>query len=383
MVTQAVKKYESLERAEKVNLQTKPYGDTSWEVTMDGTFTTFLFENVRPKSDEDTLYADVTVYSKDAIKANARVLLNSQRSRSELTGVLGYVSQSYDKTAWDHIFMRACVMVDAAWRNLDAVTDLRTVPVQDASSRWLLEPLLEADGLSMLFGPGDSLKSVLSLGVAVSIASGQVVVGDNLVGRPVPGLYIDWEDDAKEHGRRLRAICNGHGITVANVPLFHVRMSASLSLKSGDLKRKLVEYGAGFVIVDSLGMASGGDPEGAQKMIESLTLLRALNVPCLVIHHMSWDAIRNKRLDTYGSTYIRNEVRLQWGMVRADESKPYAPVVGLIQRKGNKGPTIEPEQSYLITFTNDPIKGLVSIQFSHEHFAAYPSLWEWLGKKGT
>jgi len=163
----------------------------------------------------------------------------------------------------------------------------------------------------MVYGDGDTAKSVLALTLAAVIASGTEIAGIKSE-RTGPVLYLDWEDDEFQHARRLHSLCAQHGIDVADAPVYYQRMETSMKEAAREVKRKAGEVGAIAVVIDSAGMASGGDPMDAQAMIASLSAARAMALPTFVIHHLKKDATTQEKKAPYGSVYARNEVRLAW-----------------------------------------------------------------------
>ena len=95
-------------------------------------------------------------------------------------------------------------------------------------------------------------------GMCVSI--GATAAGIAAVrGRP---LYLDYEDSADVHIRRVAAIAEGHP-EVAHVDVLYQRCTEPLSKLTFPLVRRIQEEEITFVILDSLIAATGG--EGPQQ----------------------------------------------------------------------------------------------------------------------
>jgi hypothetical protein len=77
------------------------------------------------------------------------------------------------------------------------------------------------------------------------------------------------------------------------------------------------------VIVDSLGAAKAGEPEGAESSIALFTAARSFGVPWIGIDHIS-KATSNPTSGKgrpYGSTYTHNLARLTWSLEQAEEQE--------------------------------------------------------------
>lgn len=259
---------------------------------------------------KDDIRCELTVTSTDPVAPgrlfSGRLLLIGPNS---LRDVARSLKERDPEKDWSAVIGQARDLARDRYRSGDPLIDLRQVQTSERP-RYLVRPLIyEGNAISMLYGLGETAKSVTALSIGVAVASGeQVFVWDPSDSGPV--IYLDWEDDAETHSERLRAIAACAGIDAANVPVFYQQMHTSLPSAAREVRRRISELGARLVIIDSLGVACGGDPQDAEAMITTLIAARSLGVPVLVIHHMS-KGEKDKR-NPYGSVYGRNEVRLAW-----------------------------------------------------------------------
>jgi hypothetical protein len=257
----------------------------------------------------DDVACELTITSSDPVSGGrfyrGRLLLIGPNSLRDVARQCAEATPDLD---WRGIVSQIRDLSLDRYRSGAPLVDLRLVEVGDAP-QFLVFPFLLDRVISMVYGDGDAAKSVLALTLAVVVASGVEIAGLKPE-RTGPVLYLDWEDDETQHARRLRAICDAHGLDVDSVPVFYQRMDASMKETGREIKRKAGEKHAIAAIIDSAGMASGGDPMDAQAMIASLSAARGLAMPVFVIHHLPKDAKGNQKKSPYGSVYARNEVRL-------------------------------------------------------------------------
>lgn len=210
-----------------------------------------------------------------------------------------------------------------AWREDTATIDL--VTVDPAPLTWLVEPLLEAGGNTRLIAAGGSGKSLLAAAVALTVATGSPRFLGLSTFKTGPVLYLDWEANADEHARRLRALCEGAGVGLPGRDLIMYRNEAIPLAKSVRRVRDLADrVGAVMVVVDSRQMAAGpsGQSSGEDTTIGLVGALREVGRPALLIDHKSKEDIRKGRRGGYGNVFNQNLARLEWEMTRLSEPHP-------------------------------------------------------------
>lgn len=232
---------------------------------------------------------------------------------------------------WRGALEQVVYLTSQRWRQGEGVVDFRSF-IPGERPRWLLRPYIEHGNASVLFAMGGTGKSLFAMALAVSIASGQPILGiePDDVG---PVLYLDWESDAETHFRRMMAICRGAGIDDVVPPVHYRRQYASLYESAPDLRRLVAEIGAKMVIVDSFGAARGGEPESADTTIKGFNAARSLGVSSLFVDHVTKAADEPDK--PFGSIYTHNLARLSWGMVAAEQGDHQA--IAVINHKSNNG----------------------------------------------
>lgn len=256
-----------------------------------------------------------------------QLLLMGPNSRRTVRQALENRDNAID---WGGVLEQICTMSMRRFREGAPTLDLLTAEL-GPRRRWLVKPFVLADGISMVYGAGGDGKSLLSLVTALCVATGQEIAG--LEAEQVGSvLLLDWEDGAEGHQERLRAICREHGLELPAGRFHYQRMSASLRESVRDIRKIVAKTQAKFVIVDSIGMACGGDPSDANLIIQTLISARQLGVPVLGVHHIAKNA--KDKSNPYGSVYATNEVRLSWHIESTRQGNQLASA--LRSYKGNR-----------------------------------------------
>ncbi len=329
----------------------------------------------------DGLIAEMSVItSRDpapGLLHHGRVNLSSSRSREgvlralERRGGNGFLAD----VDFGGILEQVCYRSLERWREGEPTIDLREVDPNERQA-WLLYPFVEA-GANLIFGDGSTGKSLLAEAIVTSVASGQPIIGQPRT-EPCPGLLLDWETDPQTHAERFRAICAGAGIEEPLPAVFYRRMVASLTESAPTIRKEIAKLGIGFVVIDSMGAARGGDPESADTTIRLFAAARSLGVPWLGTDHLPKNA--HDKSKPFGSAYSHNLARLTWGVERAQEPGSDTITVALTNYKRNNGKLV-PRQAHRVQFTSGEDERLRSVTFSPCDVADVPDLLERLPVK--
>jgi hypothetical protein len=244
---------------------------------------------------------------------------------------------------WEEFYERAKQLTVGVAREPTPVATLE--PSEDSEyPPFLVEPFVLDQGVSLLFGPGGTGKSMLALSMGVSVASGHTVFGRRPE-RMGPVLYIDYEDTKQTHERRLTALLAGSGMEHGDLehPIKWVRPQQSVSKIRRDLSHYMREHQPALVIIDSIGLARGGDAMGSDETIRMFSTLNRLPTAVLGIDHMTKEDQRGgKMLTPYGTIYTVNSVRLAWAVRAAEASTSEVTYLNLKQTKRNNVAAHEP-----------------------------------------
>jgi hypothetical protein len=214
--------------------------------------------------------------------------------------------------------------------------------------RYLLEELVLASYPTLLYGDGGVAKSLLALALAVAVAgNAEEWLGCRVENGPV--LYVDFELDAEEQARRVRQLCRIAGRD--QEPPENLLYMGAVGHSARDVfsaaRKACEEHGVVMVILDSYGVALGGDAEASKDVIafnnEVLEPFRKDRVAVLIIDHQSklqaGQSYQSK--GAFGSVFKSNLARSVI-QVEATERGENTLTVRLRQKKHNFGPLADP-----------------------------------------
>jgi hypothetical protein len=225
--------------------------------------------------------------------------------------------------------------------------------------RYLLEDLVLAGYVTLLYGDGGVAKSLLALALSVAVSGGS----KQWLGRDVengPVLYLDFELDAEEQVRRVHQLCRGAGLAE---PLDDLLYLSAVGYSAGEAfeaaRGVCEEHGVVLLIIDSYGVALQGDAEASRDVIgfqhEVLGPFRELGAALLLIDHQSklqaGQSYQSK--GAFGSVYKNNLARSVI-QVEATERGEGTLTLRLRHKKHNFGPLAEPFGA-ILTFAADEV----------------------------
>jgi hypothetical protein len=232
----------------------------------------------------------------------------------------------------------------------------------DDSELYLIDNLIPAGEIALLYGPGKSHKSYLALAMCIATALGKSLPGINPV-RQGNVLYLNFEGSGTaRYQHRLFQLCEGFGITgeeraMLDTSMFFQSVTRSLIDIIDDVRAFVREHNIVLVIIDSFGAAAGRDPQEANAAIPLMNSLDGLRgVSKVLISHVAKYELQQRngdwkeashRLFAYGSIYITNLSRITWEVVvggdRTNEKADTMKInVGLFNRESNYDMTLPP-----------------------------------------
>lgn len=300
------------------------------------TFVRMDIDHIHQSSRDGEITAEVRVISTAPVPMagiihQARFTVTGTRSRSELAKHCSTRTPGQD-IDWNGLVEWAAVKTISAFRQGEPPTYINEAP-RPTDDGFLVPPIVLGRLPTVWFGDGGVGKSALALAAAVSIQTGEPVLGSqpSTITRVA---ILDWEMDAWEHRKRLEGLCLS--LDMAAPKILHIPCRTAIWNDVERLQGILVEYEIGFVVVDSVGMACAGLPlVSDEAAIRFYTALRQLDIGALCIAH------RSKAEDgdqyPFGSVFWHNQARSTWYVRKAQEPGQNILEVAMHQRKANTG----------------------------------------------
>lgn len=312
-------------------------GDT-WVFSWDEHGVGMGVERLRERA--DSLKAEVTVESTIAgrVAGPNTVDLLSARSQAEFANQCAERVNGLSKDVWRGIVVQACARVARDYRQPQPTVAIEDIP-EEGPVDYLIPRLLPKGETTLLYGDGESLKSLLALRLGFSVATGQDVPWGHAVGT-TNVLYLDWETNAHTIATRLRRVARGMCMPLPP-NIYYTQCLRSIDDELPHIREQISRKQIGLVIVDSVGFAASG------ALNEDLTARSALNalrhmgkVTRLVIAHVSKGSAENATGPSrpFGSVFFWNGMRSGVEVRRAEDQPTEDRIdIALYHRKSNDG----------------------------------------------
>lgn len=277
----------------------------------------FLFRDVRTSGE---LSADLAVGHRGRHLFRSTTTL-SLTGRDRVAKTAQALAGEGTAEEWRRVTFAAVEAVMEAEERVGAAVDLRTADLALPSGGTELIRHYWPVGSAALVSPGDGGKSTIMRALAVSIASGRVIIpGLDPVGPTRPVLFVAGEDPvAYWHARSIEAICRGVSMersSIAEPIELYDTGGRSLHRIARALSERAADFGA--VILDSQqALLPPLDAQGALRDRDGAFWMDVdqLGVPVMVIAHPNRSDARGwKDADgrIAGSEVNRDRVRMAW-----------------------------------------------------------------------
>ena len=305
----------------------------------------FRIEFARLRDASGTLTAEVTVYAQSITNTDLppKRLLGPM-TQNLLAGTWERnVAQALEKRLggydWSGIFTEIIPTTIEKHRGMQDVEYTSSWEQQETNHPYLLKPFVAASGVTVLFGPGGTGKSTLAVAMALSVMTGEPVIGD-AVNRIGPVLWVDYEAEVDEVFERELALRRGLGIADKNTPyeMTYIKVGAKFTDSASVIRRQIHETDAVLMVVDSVANARRGDAFGPEATVHMFAVMGSMGIPVLAIDHMSAEAAaKSDFTKPYGTVFTSNEARLTWGVIEAEMgSTPDDKQLNMVMSKQNR-----------------------------------------------
>lgn len=216
---------------------------------------------------------------------------------------------------------------------------IETISTDDEipSLQYLISPLLPLNQPTIIFAKGGSCKSYIAQLLSVI---GWLPWRDNPLGwtapySSVPQLYLDWETDKATFAYRLKRIARGMGLPEVRLDYRHCTHTLVDDIEA--IQQHILDTGAKFVVIDSAGLACGGDLTQVAVVNDFFSAVRDMGTTTLIIHHES-----RTGEDFYGSAYFENNARNMWRLQKAQSPGENSLTLAFNQTKVNEMAKMKP-----------------------------------------
>lgn len=266
---------------------------------------------------------------------NFSSLQRRERTASTLNGRLNAV-------AWDELLEDACARVIEHWNHRNPAESWLDYDNEAEAARFLIEPFIIQNDINLIFGDGGSGKTntALLLLILAALPFTDNPFRLNVTESPINCLLLDWETGPKRIRYRIKALLKGLDLP-PTLSIHYQRCSHPLADNIEQTQELVASVKAQLVIIDSLGMAAGGDLNATQPALQFFGALRSLgDLSYLLLAHQAKNT--EGRKTPFGCVYYWNEPRNIWELRgQTDYEQSYADV-GLFHAKGNDIPKYMP-----------------------------------------
>lgn len=301
----------------------------------------FQFKNTR-RDKNGSLVAELDFYAlrhEDfPVLLGIQVVLSSLTSQKRLAGELRAASKN-ELIDWDALLLDVCRRATNTYRNDGIGREIHGIPTDEIlDPAYLIKPILPENLPSVLFNDGGGLKTTVAQYLAVTVL---LPYSDNPLGLIAPPkstgvLYLDYESNQSEFRRNFSRICNGIGVEPESIPIVYREARQPVKEITQSIRADIAEHKVGFVIIDSLAQACGGNVNDNEPAIGYFSALRQLgdNVTTLTIAHTSKsEVLKDKTI--FGSVFFRNYARSVWEIKKSADDGGDSVTALLINRKNN------------------------------------------------
>lgn len=314
--------------------QVEQWSEDSFRISMPalGGWTHFDFERVarRGRALETELTVSVAL---PGVSDDPYVTAINVMSASAREGLRRQLEQMHPDQPWTPLLNAAVSRLCAAFFDADASLDMALVEPRSLEQRYRVGTILPEGQPTIFFGDGSTDKTYMALVLALSVAT-----GDELLGFPVifdRVLVIDYETDAQSHRFRYDRLLPGFGLHWQERLIDYWPAKGRPFVDIADAVRRKVEKDhIGTLIIDSAGYACGGDPSDPEITLAYFNALASIGKTSLTLAHVPKDSDQDK---PYGSVYWSNSARKTWNFKRIQDEGEDVIHIGMFNRKSNDG----------------------------------------------
>lgn len=252
---------------------------------------------------------------------------SASTTRTQLAKLL---ATRYAEPDWYAVLEQVCVYTLDRIRKGEPVVELWAGDEIEPPV-YLLPPLVVQNQPNAIFGAPGAAKSTVALILS------QIMVlpwRENPIGlvapaHPVSCLYLDWETDKATVLWQLTML--GRGMQLPAVIQYR-HCAVPLAQDLEQIRKWIVDTKSELIIIDSLGLACGGELKEAEPALKFFAAFRQLRTTALILAHTSKDR-ESKTKSIYGSVYFEAGMRNIWEIAKRQEPEDDDMDIALFHRK--------------------------------------------------
>jgi hypothetical protein len=219
---------------------------------------------------------------------------------------------------WEEVLEQLVVYTTDLVRRGEPVVEICADNETITPPKFLLEPFIIENYPTVFFGDPGSFKSTTAIIITAAVSLPWL---NNPLGlKPSEDcmrvLMLDWETDRATVAWQMS--CFQRGMGFGPIPFSYRKCALPLMGDLEAIQNAIGETKAQMLIIDSLGLACGGELNEAGPAIAFFSGLRQLKVPALILAHNAKNREGNKSI--YGSVYFEAQARSIWQLKKRQEA---------------------------------------------------------------
>ena len=283
---------------------------------------------------KDATVAEISVYStlpgmeESYFMPSSRINLGSALGRK---GIAKELQESYNHIEWQETIKMICGTVLKYHRQGELVVKAGMGTMKNKGMGYLIEPTLAQNQANLIYGPGGTCKSYLSAFLCL-LYHEQRNFGSMTTKSKGNALVLDFETSLEEFNHRINCLKLGMSFNPAS-HVFYRFCHQALQNDIESIAAMVLAHDVSLVVIDSYGMACGGDAWSQQIARDYYMALRSLHITTMTIDHVAKD--NSKGSTPYGSVYKTNESRNVWQIESSQQVGEDRVQIALYHRKSN------------------------------------------------
>ena len=276
----------------------------------------------------------------DGVLSEGTFNFSSVPARAQRAKLIAYAARTNSKINFLHKLEEVCKLTTAAERRGRPGVILKNVKPSLPDDLYTVEGWkFPKRHLTILFGPGGTMKSYLALFTLGQLAKAGVPVG-----------FVDWELDERDHSLRDALL---HG--AARPDIHYLRAERPLVYELPRIQQWTHDYTLELLVCDSVAYGTAGKTEDSEAAMAYIRALRVLKCGVLAVAHVRKDGQNPSEAEKFpfGSIFWHNSARCTWFVKESESTLGDGPKkIGLFNRKMNLSAKL-PAVGFAIEFDAD------------------------------